>query len=205
MAVSKEHRTEDRRVKRTKRILRECLFNLLEEKSIDEITVKELTEAADVNRSTFYFYYSDINDMMMQIQNEIFDVFERNVISPQAQFVTVEDFIDYILRFLLFCKEYEKICKFVISNDPNNFLSSKIKQSLLKHIPDSARVFPAESSKRYLTCFAVSAMWYTIIQWMYDGMTVKPDEMANFLAQVYFYGGRTMLGINSAIPENNIK
>lgn len=205
MAVSKEHRTEDRRVKRTKRILRECLFNLLEKKSIDEITVKELTEAADVNRSTFYFYYSDINDMMMQIQNEIFDVFERNVISPQAQFVTVEDFIDYILRFLLFCKEYEKICKFVISNDPNNFLSSKIKQSLLKHIPDSARVFPAESSKRYLTCFAVSAMWYTIIQWMYDGMTVKPDEMANFLAQVYFYGGRTMLGINSAISENNIK
>lgn len=205
MAENKEHKTEDRRVKRTKRILRECLFRLLEEKSIDEITVKELTEAADVNRSTFYFYYSDINDMMMQIQNEIFEVFEKTVIAPQAQFITVEDFIDYILRFLLFCKEYEKICKFVISNDPNNFLSNKIKQSLLKHIPDSSKVFPADNSKKYLTCFAVSAMWYTIIQWMYDGMTVKPDEMANFLAQVYFYGGRTMLGINSIPPDGNIK
>ncbi len=205
MAENKEHKTEDRRVKRTKRILRECLFKLLEEKSIDEITVKELTEAADVNRSTFYFYYSDINDMMMQIQNEIFEVFEKTVIAPQAQFITVEDFIDYILRFLLFCKEYEKICKFVISNDPNNFLSNKIKQSLLKHIPDSSKVFPADNSKKYLTCFAVSAIWYTIIQWMYDGMTVKPDEMANFLAQVYFYGGRTMLGINSIPPDGNIK
>lgn len=205
MAENKEHKTEDRRVKRTKRILRECLFRLLEEKSIDEITVKELTEAADVNRSTFYFYYSDINDMMMQIQNEIFEVFEKTVIAPQAQFITVEDFIDYILRFLLFCKEYEKICKFVISNDPNNFLSNKIKQSLLKHIPDSSKVFPADNSKKYLTCFAVSAIWYTIIQWMYDGMTVKPDEMANFLAQVYFYGGRTMLGINSISPDGNIK
>lgn len=199
MAEKKIKKTEDRRVKRTKRVLKECLFELLETKSIDEITVKELTEAADVNRSTFYFYYDDIGDMMMQIQNEIFDVFEENVISPHAQFITVEDFTDYILRFLVFCKEYEKICKFVISNDPNNFLSNKIKESLREHVPDSNKVFPKENAKRYLTCFAVSAIWQTIIRWMYDGMAVAPEEMANFMAQVYFYGGRTMLGL----PDNN--
>jgi len=125
MSENKSPRAEDRRVKRTKRVLRECLFSLLEEKSIDEITVKELTEAADVNRSTFYFYYNDINDMMMQIQNEIFEVFEESVMSKEGKFITTEDFRDYILRFLLFCKEYEKICKFVISNDPNNFLSRR--------------------------------------------------------------------------------
>ena len=114
MPENKVHRTEDRRVKRTKRILRECLFALLEEKSIDEITVKELTEAADINRSTFYFYYNDINDIMMQIQNEIFVVFEDKVLKPQANFVTVDDFVNYLIRFLLFCKEYEDICKFVL-------------------------------------------------------------------------------------------
>ena len=193
MTETEHHKTEDRRVKRTKRILRECLFSLLEQKSIEEITVKELTEIADVNRSTFYFYYNDINDMMMQIQNEIYDVFEEKVLKPQAQFVTVEDFTTYLIRFLEFCKEYEKICKFVISNDPNNFLSGKIKTNLLTHIPDSNKVFPESDPKRYLTCFAVSAMWETVIQWMYDGMKVPSGEMANFLASVYFYGGRTLI------------
>lgn len=193
MSENKVKKTQDRRVKRTKRILRECFFNLLEEKTIDELTVKELTEAADINRSTFYFYYNDINDMMKQIQNEIFDVFEENVISPQASFFTVEDFKEYILRFLLFCKEYEQICKFVISNDPNNFLSNKIKESLLKHIPNSYKTFSQKDPKRYLTCFAVSAFWETVIQWMYDGMEVAPEDMASFMAEAYFHGGRTIL------------
>lgn len=193
MSENKSPRAEDRRVKRTKRVLRECLFRLLEEKSIDEITVKELTEAADVNRSTFYFYYNDINDMMMQIQNEIFEVFEDSVISKEGKFITIEDFRDYILRFLLFCKEYEKICKFVISNDPNNFLSKKIKKALLTKIPDSEKVFSETDPRRYLTCFGLSAMWETIIQWMYDGMKVEPEKMAEFLSQAYFYGGRTLL------------
>ncbi len=195
MDENKTPRAEDRRVKRTKRVLRECLFTLLENKTIDEITVKELTEAADVNRSTFYFYYSDINDMMMQIQNEIFDVFEATVMNTQGKFVTIEDFKDYILRFLNFCKEYEDICKFVISNDPNNFLSKKIKKAILSHIPDSTKVFTEMEAKRYLTCFGLSAMWETVIQWMYDGMKVEPDKMADFMSQAYFYGGRTILGL----------
>lgn len=196
MGESKVKRNEDRRVKRTKRVLRECLFELLENATIDEITVKQLTERADVNRSTFYFYYKDIEDMMMQIQNEIFDVFYETVITPQASFVTVEDFTEYILRFFCFCKEYENICKFVVSNDPNNFLSKKIRDALTEHIPDSHKVFTAEEPRRYLTCFAVAAIWETVLQWMYDGMTVPADEMATFLAQVYFYGGRTMLGFS---------
>ncbi len=198
MADTKIHRAEDRRVKRTKRVLRECLFSLLEEKSIENITVKELTEAADVNRSTFYFYYKDINDMMIQIQNEIFEVFEETVISPQAYFVTVDDFTEYCKRFLLFCKEYEKICKFVVSNDPNNNLAKKIKTSLLRHIPDSTKVFAETDPRYYLTCYALSSMWETIIQWMYDGMKIEPEKMAEFMAKCYFYGGRTQI-----VPSGN--
>lgn len=193
MEDRKTHKTEDRRVKRTKRVLRECLFSMLEEKNITEISVKELTEAADVNRSTFYFYYKDINDMIRQIQEEIFTVFHEKVVSPQASFITVEDFTEYILRFLLFCKDYEKICRFVINNDPDNFLATKIKHALLEHIPDSKKVFPASDCRCYLTLFAVSAIWQTILQWMNDGMKVQPEEMASFLAHVYFYGGRTLL------------
>ena len=46
--------TVDRRVRKTKKILRECLTQLLKEKKIQDITVRELTEMADLNRGTFY-------------------------------------------------------------------------------------------------------------------------------------------------------
>ena len=174
----KKHRAVDRRVKRTKKQLKECLFRLLAEKPLKDITVKELTEEADVNRSTFYFYYRDINDMMMQIQNEIYTVFETEVIAPSSEFNTVEDFTGYIIRFLLFCRENETICKFVISNDPDNNLTNMIRASLLEHIPDTKKVFALDDPKCYLTCIALTGIWETIIQWMYDGMQVPPAEQS---------------------------
>ena len=185
-------RSEDRRVKRTKKILRECLFRLLSEKSIDEITVKELTESADVNRSTFYFYYKDINDMIRQIQDEIYSVFEKDVIAPEASFDSPDDIAAYILRFLYFCRDNAQICKFVISNDPNNNLTNKIKAALMERLPDTRAVFPAADARYYLTTFAVAACWQTSLEWLYDGMKVSPEDMAKFLSSAYFGGGRTL-------------
>ena len=51
---------ENRSVRNTKRRLREALLHLMSLKPINEITAKELTELADVNRGTFYFHYDDI-------------------------------------------------------------------------------------------------------------------------------------------------
>ena len=184
---------EDRRVKRTKKALRDCLFQLLDEKTVEEITVKELTSMADINRSTFYFYYKDIDDMIIQIQDEIYSVFERDVIRSATVFITREDFMQYLVRFLTFCKEREKICKFVMSNDPKNNLSKRIKSGLMMCIPDTTKVFPENDPKRYLTDYAVAGFWQLIIQWMYDGMKIPPNEMAAFLANVYFYGSRFVL------------
>lgn len=193
MPEKNKRRSEDRRVKRTKKLLRECLFSLLETKNIDEITVKELTEAADVNRSTFYFYYRDINDMMKQIQAEIFAVFEDEVVSNEAVFTSVDDLAGYILSFLKFCQEHARICKFVIGNDPNNNLTNMIRKSLAEHLPDTNAVFPADDPRRYLTTYAVNSVWQTVIIWLYDGMTVDAEVMANFLAKSYFFGGRAFL------------
>ena len=50
----------DRRIRKTKAQLRAGLAKLMQEKSIKEITVKELVEEVDINRSTFYLHYSDI-------------------------------------------------------------------------------------------------------------------------------------------------
>ena len=50
----------DRRVRKTKAQLRRGLARLMQEKSINEITVKELVDEVDINRSTFYLHYTDI-------------------------------------------------------------------------------------------------------------------------------------------------
>ena len=70
---------DNRSVRNTKRRLREGLLQLLEEKPINEISVKELTELVDVNRGTFYFHYQDIYDLLRDMEQDFFDNFDRTL------------------------------------------------------------------------------------------------------------------------------
>ena len=54
----------DRRIKYTKKIIKETFINLLEKKDLNKITVSEICKIADINRSTFYRYYLDVYDLL---------------------------------------------------------------------------------------------------------------------------------------------
>ncbi len=75
----------DRRVRRTKARLREAFTALLGEKPLEEITVRELADRADVNRGTFYAHYRDIYDMLEQVEQELLDEFAAVVDRYPAQ------------------------------------------------------------------------------------------------------------------------
>lgn len=68
----------DRRTRYTKQVIREAMENLLKNNSLEKITVKELCAEADINRATFYRYYTDIYDLFASIERELVkEVFEK--------------------------------------------------------------------------------------------------------------------------------
>ena len=62
-----------RRVMMTKRLIKDSLIELLEEKSIQNITITEICSRADINRSTFYAYYDSPYDLMTAIKIDIIE------------------------------------------------------------------------------------------------------------------------------------
>ncbi|MFU8850435.1 TetR/AcrR family transcriptional regulator [Micromonospora sp. SL1-18] len=56
---------QDRRVRRSQRLLREALVALIPEKGYDRITVQDILDRADVGRSTFYAHYRDKDDLLL--------------------------------------------------------------------------------------------------------------------------------------------
>lgn len=53
--------------KDTKKLIYDTFIELLEKKPFDRITVKDIVEACEINRNTFYYYYSDIYDLLEEI------------------------------------------------------------------------------------------------------------------------------------------
>ena len=73
---------EDRRVRRTKKLLTQALTELMQQKQVKEITVTELTDLADMNRGTFYLYYKDIFDMLEHIEDNMFQALNEILDEP---------------------------------------------------------------------------------------------------------------------------
>jgi AcrR family transcriptional regulator len=75
MRTTQFTRTLDRRQRKTRTAIQNALRSLLREKSIDSITISELTELADVNRKTFYNHYSNLQQVRSELEQQYIDLF----------------------------------------------------------------------------------------------------------------------------------
>ena len=71
----------DQRVRVTRMLIRRSFLELLKQKPIQNISVREICEAAGINRGTFYSHYTDIYDLQHKIEDEMLRDFE-NALSP---------------------------------------------------------------------------------------------------------------------------
>lgn len=62
---------EDKRVRRTKKLLRQALTKLMRQKEFKSITVTDVVREADINRGTFYAHYRDVYDLREKIESEM--------------------------------------------------------------------------------------------------------------------------------------
>ncbi len=204
MAEHRKMNNNDRRVKRTKKVLHDALLTLLNEKSINEITVTELTNLADVNRATFYFYYTDLIDMLQQIQNEAYDAFTEVIQKATIHVSTIEGFTEYAERLFNFCKENEALVRFIINNDVNNRLYTYIRQLMLTNIPNTKEIFGENNPAKYLSNYVITAMIGICIDWMDDGMEIPAHELAKLCANVYIYGSYKTKQLYTSYSDPNL-
>lgn len=102
---------ENQRVKLTKMILKDSLTNLLQVKHIHSVSVRELCDAAQINRSTFYKYYGNPYDLFMDIQTD----FLRHI----DESLDKNDYPDdqqRILNAVQYAHDNAEICKLLINN-----------------------------------------------------------------------------------------
>lgn len=64
--------SQDRRARRSRRMLKESLLELMKQKRFSEISVRDVTDGADMNRGTFYLHYTDTADLLQSLEADLF-------------------------------------------------------------------------------------------------------------------------------------
>ena len=67
----------DTRIIQTKEKLFNALSSLIKNKSLQDITVIDLVEEAEINRSTFYLHYRSLHDFMIEFENKLYNEFRK--------------------------------------------------------------------------------------------------------------------------------
>ena len=155
---------EDRRIKRTKRFLSMALVELLAEKPVNEITVKELTERSDVNRATFYRHYRDIYDMLRQMEQELFGEFTA----------ALERLYCRILRFVA---DRAELCGILFGPNGDRSLLQRLEVQVLAYC-GICREAGLDTVERFLATFLVSGFINVVEQWLSEGMKLPPEQLA---------------------------
>ncbi len=187
--IKKEN--EDRRVKYTKMVLKESFIKLLGEKSVNKITIKEICDMADINRTTFYAHYKDQYDLLRQLQDELMsDIITHltqntksstGIISTQ----TIEKIFEYI-------KENSDICILFLSESVDtNFENQVIKlfhEWFIYYWKQSGANVRLDIE--YVYAFSAYGCIGIIKKWLSEGMVIPIEEMAQLVIKM------TSLGLN---------
>ena len=182
MAQSNENsqKKEDRRVRRTKKLLTQALTQLLQEKQINEITVKELTDLADMNRGTFYLYYKDMFDMLEKIEDGMFEALNA-IISLHEHDDVSQQTKPILLDLFHFIEENQEMCRVLLSpHGDMNFLhrlNEVVREKCLKAWPE-IRKEKGEADFDYHYSFVVFGCAGIIRAWVNRNCPESAEKMA---------------------------
>ena len=175
-----------------------ALLSLLEKKSFEYITISEICEKAEVNRSTFYLHYENTSDLLQETTAYVLDNF-TSYFSIDAESITTKfancdlqdlKFINekYLHPYLSFIKENQRVFSAVLSQ-PTAFNSMAIFQRLFDNIfkPILDRFHYPRDEQNYVMLFYLNGITAIISEWLKDGCP-KSIEDISAIIHVCVYG-----------------
>lgn len=173
----------NQRTRLSKMLFKNALMDLLKEKgSINKVSVRELCDRAELNRSTFYAHYQGPNDLLIEIETELLDATEEHL-----KKIGAENEIGahkYILSFLQYIRQNDKPFRALLidSTDPE-FRSRFMQQSIIQFVKNLRIVLPKEL-EQYIFSYILNGSTGIIIQWIRSDYAADENEIVNLLFSI---------------------
>lgn len=172
---------EHRKIKYTKKVLSTALIELLHQKSLPNISITELCEKADINRSTFYSHYKDIMDLYYEIEGNLIDymnqMLDRLVFSQPNQST-----LNMITRMLDFLKEHPADVEVLLGDDNTALFQNKIITSIYERAGILEPNLQSEEAMKYM--YVIHGSIALIKAWIKERFKTSTTELSRSMYQL---------------------
>jgi AcrR family transcriptional regulator len=176
---SRDHSRVDRRIARTQRLLGEAMLDLIQEQSFDSITIRDITERADIGYATFFRHYDSKEELLSQ---------QLESIIRQLEEMVGEGGDGYFEREgeLLFehVRQNELLYRGLLGGHVHVQVTRRLRDALIRvirphverHLPDEQLLVPLEIAVNHLAASALELVAW----WLENDMPYPPREMSRY-------------------------
>ena len=176
----------DKRIVKTKKKLTSTLLALLEQKPVRDITVLELCKIANVNRTTFYKYYKDVDDFIFTLEESLISDLRNNMINIKRNYL-----ITYIGKTIESIKEHKEIYSKLLSpNGDKRFLKKVLYIVHDESINEWKQLLKkaTEEDLENIYKFIVDGSTCIIENWINNGLQGETQNTTNFINKLCMSG-----------------
>lgn len=179
----------DRRVIKTKHAIFKAFVELLNEKDVNQITITDIAKKANINRKTFYNYYSDVYEVMEEIENLTVEAFINNM--GTVEFTNMADFLTEI--FIKFTETVNKDLEFfnlLFKTNNRSFLIVKIVEALKEYVQKRIEESNELDIPRFevVSNFYLSGVLSVYMNWFMNNYDQSIEEISALLTELVLHG-----------------
>lgn len=202
---------EDRRVRKSKRAIKQAFIQLLTENNLDRITIQQISDLADVNRGTFYLNYEDKYALLDEMENEQIEEIKGYVdirkmdLSTKTSDRFIEEFANKVIKNVITHIEqnmefYQVILNLERKSQIEEQLADIVRSNIKHLIDNKDNVFGIPEN--YYLSYVVGSMMSMIKYWVSDENRVSVEELVNYVSTIASTGP---LSIMKRMVDENIK
>lgn len=175
--------TQDRRVRRTQNLLAKALIALTLEKGYEAVTIRDITQRADVAYATFFRHYHDKDALLADVLEVVLEELVA-LLQPPAPIADAAMMGMLLFRYV---GDHSEVCRVLLSTRGSGGLVQRTiaegsRRVVAEHRPRAASMVPAAVAAYHLVASSVG-----LIQWWLEHEMPYPPERMGIIYRDLIY------------------
>lgn len=168
----------DLRVQKTRNAIINAFLELRSTKPLEKITVRELSEKAVINKSTFYLHYTDVYNLSEKLETELIDSILASLPHPEYLISKPEQGIEDLYNSII---SHYSMIRILFSGSRAPFLLECFEPKLKALICEKYPEYRNSSTFDIIMCLLVRGEFQIFLQYIEK---MEPDELISIFGRV---------------------